>query len=193
MDWITAGLVERGVPEHIARAFAINAMDESGMKPDINEIAPLVPGSRGGYGAMQWTGPRRRGLEAFAAERGLPVSDQGLQLDYLMYELNGPEAAAWSKIRGAKDTGGAAAAIVTDFLRPAPQHRESRVAKYLGGTYAMPEGQNALAMPGAGSAQNALAAPEDPRPPAMANLLDPRSFMTAARFDYAPVRSGRNG
>lgn len=132
-DGIVAGLVERGLPEHIARGFAMNMQDESGLNPAINEISPLVPGSRGGFGLSQWTGPRRVALEKFAADRGKPVSDVDTQLDFLVSELQGPEAAAWSKIAGAQDEGQAAAAIATHFLRPAQEHLDRRVAAYTGG------------------------------------------------------------
>lgn len=132
-DLLVQGLVQRGLPEHVAQGFAMNAADESGFNPGINEIAPTVPGSRGGFGLMQWTGPRRVALEGFAAQMGRPVSDPNLQMDFLVNELQGPEKAAAQSILSAPDTGSAAAAIVNDFLRPAAEHRERRVAEYTGG------------------------------------------------------------
>jgi hypothetical protein len=130
---IREGLVARGLPEHVADAFVMNFQDESGLNPGINEAAPIVPGSRGGFGLAQWTGPRRKALEAFAAERGVPVSDTDAQLDFLMTELQGPEAGAFEAIMGAPDKGSAAAAIVNQFLRPAEEHRARRVARYTAG------------------------------------------------------------
>lgn len=128
----TQGLIERGMPPHVAQAFVMNGMDESGLNPAINERAPVVPGSRGGFGVMQWTGPRRRALEGFAAERGVNVADPNLQMDYLMYELQGPEKAAASRIFAAPDTPQAASAVLNYFLRPAEEHRARREAKYTG-------------------------------------------------------------
>jgi len=61
------------------------------------------------------------------------VDDVDAQLDFLMMELQGPEAAAASRIMAAPDAGSAAAAIVTDFLRPSPEHRDRRVAEYTSG------------------------------------------------------------
>lgn len=130
---VRAGLIDRGLPEHIADGFVMNFKDESGLNPGINERAPIVPGSRGGFGFAQWTGPRRRALEAYAVQRGLPVSDANLQLDFLMTELQGPENKAWQAISAAPDAGQAAAAIVNNFLRPAEQHRATREARYTGG------------------------------------------------------------
>lgn len=178
-DWFIEGLVSRGMPRHVAEAFAWNARDESRMDPGINEIAPLVPGSRGGFGLMQWTGPRRKALESFAAERGMDVADPNLQLDFLMYELQGPESAAGRSIMTAPDTKTAAAAIVNDFLRPAEVNRAKREAAYLGGIDYTPAGPgNALAAETPPEPQNALARPELQ----LVNYqLDPAMFMNRRR------------
>lgn len=141
---IREGLIQRGMPEHVADGFVMNFQSESGLNPGINEANPLVEGSRGGFGLAQWTGPRRKQLEAYAAQRGTPVSDTDTQLDFLMQELQGSEAGAAEAIFGAPDTGSAAAAIVNKFLRPAEEHRARRVAQYTGGqgyqTDASPQG-----------------------------------------------------
>ena len=50
---IIAGLVARGMPLHIAQGVVANMKAESGLQPGINEIAPVVPGSRGGFGLNQ--------------------------------------------------------------------------------------------------------------------------------------------
>lgn len=130
---IKEGLMARGLPEHVAEGFVMNFQDESGLNPGINEIEPLVPGSRGGFGLSQWTGPRRKQLEAFAAQNGKSVADPNLQMDFLMTELQGSESNAAKSIFATQDAGQAAAAIVNKFLRPAESHRARRVAKYTGG------------------------------------------------------------
>ncbi|QAX31316.1 phage tail tip lysozyme [Leisingera sp. NJS204] len=132
-DTIRQGLTARGLPDHIADAFVLNFDDESGLNPGINEQAPTVPGSRGGFGLAQWTGPRREQLEAFASQRGAQVSNMDTQLDFLVHELQGSEADAAQAIFSAQDTGTAADAIVRRFLRPAEDHMERRSARYLGG------------------------------------------------------------
>lgn len=130
-DWVVNGLVERGMPEHIARGFAMNMKDESGLNPGINEIEPTVPGSRGGFGLYQLTGPRRRAYESFAAKRGVNTADPEAQLDFLMYEIEGPERAAYQQALQTGSAGEAAAVIVNKFLRPAEEHRTRRANKYL--------------------------------------------------------------
>ena len=184
---LVAGLVQRGMPLHIAQGFVTNFKDESGLNPGINEIAPIVPGSRGGFGLYQLTGPRRRQYEAWAAEKGMDLADPNAQLDFLMLELNTTEKGAWDKIKGTGTAGEAAAAIVNSFLRPAESHRASRASRYLGGktTTATGEafaGQNALATmagPAGGPAQppqNALAQP--PQQMDWVDMrMDPAMFM----------------
>lgn len=152
-QFVLDGLVQRGMPEHVAQGFVMNFKDESGLNPGINEAAPIVPGSRGGYGFAQWTGPRRRNLEAFAQSRGLPVSDPGLQLDFLMTELQGPERAAYDAMLQTGTPQDAAVAIVNKFERPAEEHRARRVAAYSGAQAPMSAGgQNVLGLGGAGPA-----------------------------------------
>lgn len=131
-DYIRQGLLARGLPEHIAEGFMLNFADESGFNPGINEISPSIPGSRGGFGLYQLTGPRRTAYESFAAERGVDPADVDAQLDWLMYELQGPEAKAAQSIFSAGNAGEAGAAIVNNFLRPAEEHRSSRASRYLG-------------------------------------------------------------
>lgn len=164
-SYIRDGMVKRGLPSHVADAFLMNFQDESGLDPGINEKAPLVPGSRGGFGLYQVTGPRRRAYEAFANKRGAPLDDVDAQLDFLMTELQGPESRAAKSILSAGNTGEAAAAIVNDFLRPAEQHRSSRERRYLRNT----------AAPSAVSAVNAMA--QGQQMPQQVASLDPSARM----------------
>lgn len=127
---IQSGLESRGIPAHIAQAFVINMQDESNLNPGINEAKPIVPGSRGGFGLYQLTGPRRREYEAFAQERGVSLDNVDAQLDFLMLELRGKESGAAKRIFSAPDTATAAQEIVNKFLRPSESHRVSRAAKY---------------------------------------------------------------
>lgn len=135
---IRSGLIQRGLPEHVADGFLMNFKDESGLNPGLNEVAPIVPGSRGGFGLAQWTGPRRVGLEQYAAKLGKPVSDINTQLDYLSDELKGSEASAGNAILATKTPGEAAATIARSFLRPAPENLARRVAAYTGGAQVTP-------------------------------------------------------
>jgi len=181
---VIAGLVSRGLPQHIAQGIAANMMAESRLDPGINEIAPLVKGSRGGFGLNQWTGPRRRALEAAARARGVPVNDLDFQIDYTLEELNGPERRAWNALQGAPDAETAARIYSEKFLRPGIPHLENRLrlAREFSGL-PMDNTQQAPAMaeympPPA----NALAAPPQPDP--RENAL---ALMDQFRHRYTPL------
>ena len=125
------GLVSRGLPEHVAKGFAMNAIDESGLETGIEEAEYNVHGTKG-YGLFQWTGDRRDKLYARAKSRGVHPSDKDLQLDLVVEELNGPEKRARDAIYATTSPGAAGAAIVSKFLRPAKKHEVERVARYTG-------------------------------------------------------------
>lgn len=123
-------LIARGLPPHIATAFAINFKDESGLKSDAQEASPLVKGSRGGFGIYQTTGKRRVDYEAFADGLGADYSSEDAQLDWLLEEIHGSEKRAWNKIKNTDNVSDAAVAIVNHFLRPAEKHRKARASRY---------------------------------------------------------------
>ena len=64
-----------------------NLGHESAGLQAINERNPLVPGSRGGFGWAQWTGPRRVEMEKWAADHGLQPSDPEANYGFLKHEL----------------------------------------------------------------------------------------------------------
>ncbi len=59
------------------------AWESGGFDPSIIEI-----GSGAGIGLCQWTGPRRTKLEEFAASRNTSWTDENLQIEFLLGELN---------------------------------------------------------------------------------------------------------
>ena len=126
---VVQGLIDRGMPEHIALGFGGNFAVESGFDAGINERNPLVEGSRGGFGYAQWTGPRRRQLEAFAQANGAPVHDPNVQLDFLMHELATTEKGAAQAIFAAQDPATAARLVSEKFLRPGIPHLDRRMAE----------------------------------------------------------------
>lgn len=174
---ILSGLVARGIPIHIARGMVANMIAESRLDPGINEISPLVPGSRGGYGLNQWTGPRRRQYEAFAQDRGAPLDDLQTQLDFTLWELQNTEKNAWNALSGAKNEVEAARIYSDAFLRPGIPHMDRRLAEARRLAGVEPASTNALAPQ---SMQ-----PQQPQRNALSladygfknNLLDPAMFM----------------
>jgi hypothetical protein len=130
-DQVVSGLVQRGVPDHVAKGVAMNFGDESGFETGIQEKNPTS--GRGGFGLAQWTGDRRVALEQYAASNGKSVDDADTQLDYFMEENQGPEAKAWAAVMNSKDEKEAAAAFVTHWERPRADHLAARTAEYTGG------------------------------------------------------------
>lgn len=176
---IIAGLLQRGVPLPVAQGIVANMIAESGLKTDINEIAPLVPGSRGGYGLNQWTGPRRRQFEAYAAERGVSPSDLNAQLDFTLWELQNTESRAWNALQGVNDPIEAARIYSEQFLRPGIPNMDKRLseaARIAGMPFDPAMAGNALAsqMP-QNAPQNALSA-QPAMPEFKTTMLDPAAF-----------------
>lgn len=93
----------------------------------INEYKPVVPGSRGGFGWAQWTGPRRRQFEAWAKDQGLDVKDPEANYGFLVHELtNTWEKRALDAVRAAPDAISAGRAFTDTFLRPGTPAYKSR-------------------------------------------------------------------
>jgi len=85
----------------------------------INEQNPVVPGSRGGFGWAQWSGPRRRQFEAWAADNGMDMNTPEANYGFLKYELtNTPESKVLASIRQAPDAQSAGRIFTDQFLRP---------------------------------------------------------------------------
>jgi hypothetical protein len=109
-------------------AIAGNYAVESGFDPGINEAAPVVKGSRGGFGLSQWTGPRRKQFEAFAAAQDKPLDDPDVQLDFAVWELNNTEKSARDAIYAADNVEQAARVVSEKLLRPGVPHLDRRIA-----------------------------------------------------------------
>lgn len=95
-----------------------NFQQESGFNSRVNEGGVVgAPAGRGGYGLAQWTGGRQGALVNFAKQRKMDPGDAGLQADFLVYELTGPEKAAAASLRQAKSPEQAALVFRRDFER----------------------------------------------------------------------------
>ena len=176
---IVDGLVARGVPYTAALGLAGNIAVESNFNPGINEIAPVVPGSRGGYGLIQWTGPRRVQYEEYAQGRGSALDDFDTQLDFLTWELQNTEQRAADRIFAAS-TPEEAARLTSDlFLRPGIPHMDRRIAETqrIAGTYQ--PGTNALANP----ASPQSAAPQQPGNALAQFGMQPQQQQRQAQFN----------
>jgi len=110
-----------------AAGFVGNLDHETGGFKFMQEIKPVVPGSRGGYGFAQWTASRRVAFEDWAAERGLPLDSYEANYGYLKHELeNTPEGSVLEDLKNAKGVEEAATIVSEKFLRPGTPNLGSR-------------------------------------------------------------------
>lgn len=95
----------------------------------LQEIKPVVKGSRGGYGWPQWTGPRRRAYEAYCKRNNLDPASDHANYAYLFVELKGiegDEKAAISKTVAASGLDAKVVAFEKAFLRAGVKHYPER-------------------------------------------------------------------
>ena len=118
--WAISALVrDLGITPQQAAGIVGQLGHESAGLQAINEVNPTVPGSRGGFGWAQWTGPRRRQFEQWAQNRKLPVTSDEANYGFLLDELTaGPESAVVASIRSAPDAETAGRIFTDKFLRP---------------------------------------------------------------------------
>lgn len=118
-----------GLSREQAAGVVGNLMHESGGFNSLQEVKPLVPGSRGGYGYAQWTGPRRNAFESFAGGNKLDPSSYEANYGFLKHELSSDpyERNQFMKVRGATTAEEAARLISENYLRPGIPHMDSRV------------------------------------------------------------------
>lgn len=112
-----------------AAAIFGNAGHESAGLTTLQEIKPTVAGSRGGWGWMQWTGPRRRAFEAYAKRTGKSLYDDDTNYDYLFLELKGVEGTESNAVPAtikAKCLDAKVEAFEKSFLRAGVKHYDQR-------------------------------------------------------------------
>ncbi|MCJ2049701.1 phage tail tip lysozyme [Methylobacterium sp. J-070] len=151
-----------------------NLGHESGGFRDLQEIAPAVAGSRGGWGLAQWTGPRRRAMEAWCRAHALDPADPEASYGYLCAELRGTEAAALAALRQAATLRAATEAVCRRFERPGIVALPSRLAWAARALAALRSG-DAPATPAAGALGPRRAAPaaDVPEPAGSAAHVSP--------------------
>ena len=129
--WLAQQLIQDfGLTPAAAAGFAGNLAHESGNFRQLQEISPIVKGSRGGFGWAQWTGPRRRQFEEWSKQNGLDPSSADANYGFLKYELsNTPEGGVLKSLEGINDPSQAAQIVSNKFLRPGVPHMNSRIER----------------------------------------------------------------
>lgn len=110
-----------------AAAIVGNAAFECEGFEDLTEDKPLVKGSRGGYGWMQWTGPRRRAYEAWLKRRGWKGDEFEANYSFLFRELIGSEGRVLPVLKAADGIEAKTRIFMEMFLRPGIPHLDGRI------------------------------------------------------------------
>lgn len=117
-----------------AAAFVGNLAQETGDFKFMQELDPTVEGSKGGFGFAQWTGPRRKMFEAWAAENDLDPKSYEANWGYLKKELTEADSEIKNMgintlegLRGIDDVEEATRFISENFLRPGKPHMSNRL------------------------------------------------------------------
>jgi hypothetical protein len=108
-----------GINDMHAAAIAGNLGHESAGFGTMQEVNPVVPGSRGGFGYAQWTGPRRVAFESWAKANGLDPNGYAANYGFLRHELaNTGEGKVLEALKAAQDPQTATRIFSEQFLRP---------------------------------------------------------------------------
>lgn len=114
-----------------------NIGTETGGFMALQEIKPTVKGSRGGYGWLQWTGPRRKTYEAWCKAKSLDPSADETNYLYLVHETTTDEKASLVALRRTPTVEAATETFMTKNLRPGVANLTSR-KKYANIAYNVP-------------------------------------------------------
>jgi hypothetical protein len=165
-----------------AAAILGNIGHESGGFKYFQEIKPVVPGSRGGFGWCQWTGPRRVAFEGYCKRNKLdPFSDKA-NYGFLLVELRGTEKAAIPALKKAKGLERKVAAFEAKFERAGVVNMPSRM-RYANQALAAWKANQGARPPYAIAPSGKSDTPEPPVAPAPA----PQSIPTPPVDDPMPV------
>ena len=111
-----------------AAAIAGNLAYETGGFETMQEIKPVVAGSRGGYGWAQWTADRRRAFEAWAKRKGWSVDSYEANYSFLIRELLGPEKRAIAAVKNARGLDAKVKAFEVSYERAGVKAYSKRVS-----------------------------------------------------------------
>lgn len=128
LAWMPRLMADFGFDEVEAAAVLGNAGHESAGLTRMQELRPAVPGSRGGLGAFQWTGPRRKAFEAWLKRKKAGPDDLDATYGFLFRELTGGERKAVAATKAAIGLDAKVRAFEKAYERAGVKHYDGRVA-----------------------------------------------------------------
>jgi len=93
----------------------------------LQELEPVVKGSRGGFGWFQWTGPRRREFEAYCKRNKLDPRSNEANYKFLFVELTTTEKRALTKLKAVNSLEDKTIAFEDSFERAGVKKYPERV------------------------------------------------------------------
>lgn len=104
-----------------------NIGGETGGFAALQEKKPTVAGSAGGYGWLQWTGPRRRKYTMWCKAQNIdPASDEA-NYQYLVKETSTDEAHSLAQLKKTTTVEAATETFMSQNLRPGVPHLQGRI------------------------------------------------------------------
>ncbi len=123
--------INKGFSEKQAAGIIGNFMVESGVNPKRVQGEGVIESttlpSTGGYGIAQWD-DRKKALASFATSQKQPLYSLGLQLDFVMFELNGTEKNAYEAFLKTTTIKDATTVWMTEYERPGKPALSDRIA-----------------------------------------------------------------
>lgn len=115
-EWVRKLMAEFGLTAEQAAGIVGNLAYESNGFQTLQEISPN--GGRGGFGAAQWTGPRRRAFEAWCKLHGLEPESDEANYGYLLAELHGDYRGTIDALKKTKTDADAVFSVGQTYERP---------------------------------------------------------------------------
>lgn len=129
-DWagrLMKDLMEKeGLSKEAAAGVVGNLSHETGNFTAMQEKNPSA--GRGGYGIAQWTGPRRKNFEKYAADNGLSPDSYEANFGFLHQELNSSYAGVLKGLKGAGSVAEATDLFARDFEAPGVMAMDKRLS-----------------------------------------------------------------
>jgi hypothetical protein len=92
-------IADFGLKDFQAAGILGNIGEECDGFREMQEKKPIIPGSKGGLGWAQWTGPRRTLFELFCTNAGLTPFEDAANYGFLKEELNTSQSAALTAVQ----------------------------------------------------------------------------------------------
>lgn len=119
-----------GLTDFQAAGIVGNFDHETGGFNYLQEIKPVVPGSKGGRGFAMWTGPRRKAFESWSKENNLNPDSYEASFGFFVHEVQNTSEGRFMKKLQETETAEEAARIFSQgYLRPGKPMMERRVSK----------------------------------------------------------------